>query len=193
MILGFHPNVLAQTARAEDPFLREARTMLERWQSRVPQRFNPTEFDRQGLKVIRNVWGEPVLNHNRVGPDLFNPVNQQPRTFDPVAARLLAAGRRADDPYFPSSEPPKALSFKGVQLELTPQERDLYQVTAGPMLKTVLTPLVMGPIWDNIDNNTRVQMVRKAAERVRSFAKNRVLASESFLRRMREPQAPTSR
>jgi len=77
------PTGVAQYARTKDPYLREARTVLDKIRERVPGL-------RETLPVRRDVFGAPIKLEGALGPDILSPIYQSYAGQEPtvvVAAR----------------------------------------------------------------------------------------------------------
>ena len=118
-------SALGQTGSIIDPDMREARTILDGLRYQIP-------FLRETLPPKRDgLYGEPVPNPGYHTAFRAAPINQ-----DPVRIELDKLG------YFPQA-PQRHIG--GVQL--TSEQYDRYQATAGPLVHQALSALVSQPGW----------------------------------------------
>ena len=133
------PNVIGQPTAMADPVVREVNGMLEAIQARIPGL-------RQDLLPKRDWLGEEVKTKERLG--VVGPVRELKITQDKV--RLEAA--RLDISM--AAAPKKTHIGKGTgklgDVELTPEERNLFQKVGGEMAHKVLTNIVNAPGYDDI-------------------------------------------
>lgn len=151
------PTGAAQIARVDDPYLREARTILDTLKSRLP-----------GLSADllprRDVWGEPIKLEGSLGPDILSPVYLSKVNNDPVTQELLSIG------VFPSK---LKRTIRGI--ELTDAQYDDYQMTAGRLTKTTLDAVVATPGWTTIPEFNRVDVVTRTINQTRDRARTAML------------------
>ncbi len=147
------PNVLAQAARVEDPYLREARTITDTIKSRVP-------FLRETLLPRRDIWGEPIKLDGAFGPDLVSPIYETQLKNDPVNQALLRIG------YFPST-----LSRKIGGVQLSDKQYDDYQRIAGRLAHTALVQLVGIPSFALLPAFTQRETVERTVDASRAMAR----------------------
>jgi len=152
------PTGVAQLARNQDPFLREARTLLDRIRSRVPGL-------REQLPMRRNVFGEPIELEGSVGPDLFSPIFQSAAQDDPAIAEMLRLdilpGRLRRE-------------IQGVELEAG--EFEAYSRVTGVLIKDGLDSLIDLPEWREIPDDFRVELMVELMRKARDVARARTIA-----------------
>lgn len=155
------PNALPQTARSIDPVQRERDSFGEELQSRIPGLSD-------GLLPNRDVWGRPITDENRIGPDLLNPFRQSSIKNDPANAAMLEIGARF-------GPPSKQYTVAGERKEWTLEQYDRLQELAGQAAHSGITELVSSPQWKDMDKTTRLKASRKVFEKARKAAKEAVL------------------
>jgi hypothetical protein len=127
------PTGVAQFAQSEDPVLRDARTIVDKWCSRIPG-------CSKTLPPRRNVWGEAIVLGGGLGPDIVSPYYVSKIRDDPTSNEMVRLG-------LVITKPERKIS--GV--ELTPEQYDVYQQLAGRGLKRTLDLVIAGRIPDDID------------------------------------------
>ena len=151
------PNISAQVARSEDPFLREARTLLDTVKSRIPG-LSKTLFPR------RDLWGNPITLEGGGGPDLASPIHISRLKEDPAVSELIRLQ------VFPA---PLQRTIQGV--DLSDAQYDDFQVYAGAVLKIQLNQLVAVPGWGDTPAYARIDMVEKTVNKTREVARKWML------------------
>ncbi|MFZ5791861.1 MAG: hypothetical protein ACOY3L_14310 [Pseudomonadota bacterium] len=151
------PTGVAQLAQTEDPYLREARTIVDAIKARVPG-FSQT------LLPKRDIWGEPIELGGSAGPDLISPIYTNRLTHDPVAQELLSLG------IWPSKLDRK---IRGV--DLTDKQYDDYQRIAGRLTKFMLDNLVRSPGWGQIPAFARTETITRVIDNTRETARTQML------------------
>src|SRR5207237_1044250 len=66
---SFVPTGAAQLARANDPYIRDVRTMIDAIKARVPGLS-------EEVPVKRDLWGNPLQREGALGPDILSPIYQ---------------------------------------------------------------------------------------------------------------------
>jgi hypothetical protein len=118
------PGAVASIAQSEDPVLREARTVMDTWRSRIPGL-------REGLHPKIDVWGQPTQNLGAYGPDVASRIYMSRITNDPVNLELMRL-----------QQMPTALERKIRGVDLSDTQYEDYARTAGRMTKMQLDRLV---------------------------------------------------
>lgn len=157
------PTGVAQYARNQDPYLREARTILDAIKSRVPGQ-------RETLPARRDIFGEPIKLEGGLGPDMLSPIYTSQATNDPVAAELL----RLD--VLPSRLGRK---IKGVELEAG--EYDAYQADTGRTAHTMLQNVISLPEWQNIPDDAKADAVTDILRMSRDVGRARTMVNNPDL------------
>ncbi len=153
------PTGVSQLAQANDPYLREARTVLDTIRSRIPG-------EREKLFARRDVFGEPIKREGAVGPDILSPIYQSAAKNDPAIAELVrlkvTPGRLAR-------------TIRGA--ELTDAEYDTYSQMAGKLMKRGLDALVALPNWREIPEAAQAEAFADTIRKSRDMARSQVLAA----------------
>jgi hypothetical protein len=135
------PTGIAQIARTQDPYLREARTILDKIKERVPGQ-------REKLPMRRDVFGDPIKLEGALRPDMLSPVYTSQQMADPIAAEFLRLGIGPSQPM---------RKIQGVDLEAG--EYQAYQVNSGQLAKTMLAKLVVSPEWVDLPDETKADLI----------------------------------
>lgn len=147
------PTGLAQAARVEDPYLRDARNIVDTIKSRIPGL--STE-----VAVKRDTWGEPIERGGAAGPDMVSPIYQSKVNNDPVNQELLNLG------IYPSK-----LDRQIDGVDLTAKQYDDYQRIAGRLAHYTLDQMVKIPGWADLPPYARTEVMTKAISRARDKAR----------------------
>ena len=151
------PTVSAQVARANDPYLREVRTILDAVKARIPGLS-------QSLLPRRDVWGEPIRLEGSLGPDLISPIYESTVKNDPVNRELLSL-----------KVYPAAISRRIRGVELTPKQYDELQLISGRSTKQQLDAVVALPGWYKIPPFARVKVIKELIEKTRDVSRKSIL------------------
>jgi len=119
------PNIVAQPTWKADPFLREARTIVDQVRARIPG-------ERQKLQEVLDVAGEPIENITSPIPGVPTKVSQQQN--QPLVSALLDLGLFKGKP---------GRSIMGV--ELSGEDYRKYAEVMGKARFQHLTPMVQSP------------------------------------------------
>lgn len=150
------PAIVAQAARANDPYMREARTMLDTIRSRVPG-------EREKLFLKRDAYGDPIVQ-DAAGPNMVSPIYQSAAKNDPAIAEML----RLD-------VAPGKLRRQMNGVELSDEEFDRYAVLAGTLTKTSLAAIVNQPGYANAPDEAKAEVMRSAIRMSRDLARDQML------------------
>jgi hypothetical protein len=184
------PAAVGQTAQLIDPYVREVNSAREAIQNRIPGM-------REQLTPSRDMFGEPVANPDRVGG--ISPITTKAISDDPV--RQEAARLGVGNPEAPKTAhlPSKGDSKIG-QIELTPEQRDVFGEEGGHMAHKILSTIMASPGYGNMSDFIKAQMFRQVFEKSNSWGRYKAmpqaeLESESqriistIQQRMNEPPA----
>lgn len=144
------PNVLAQTARMDDPYMREARTLVDQFKTRIPG-LSETVAPRL------DIWGQPIENQGSVGG--ITGIYQSEVNDDPVNRELVA---------LEVSPAPPLRKIKGV--ELTDEQYDTYRMMAGRAAKSQLDAMVGTEGWSNMPAFARKEIIENTVRDSRQKA-----------------------
>lgn len=100
------PTGVAEVTRMQDPYMREAQSMVEAMQKRTPGLS-------EGLPVRRNLWGEPVTYQSGLGVmyDAFSPIYSRSKKPSPIDEAILEHEMNINMPN-------KKMSIDGVSVNL---------------------------------------------------------------------------
>jgi hypothetical protein len=146
------PAASAQLARNEDPYLRDARTLLDAAKVKIPGKS-------QEIQPQRDVFGQPIERN------YITKINK-----DPVVNELVRL-----DTY------PADLERKIRGVELTPEQYDEYQIMGGALLRTALEDIIMQPFWGSLPDGIKMDMIRKRTSRTREQASKYMLMTNPDL------------
>lgn len=151
------PTVVAQMARADDPYVRDVQSIFDSIQSRIPG---------QSEKLLprRDIWGEPIKREGSLGPDMLSPIYTRRLTEDKVSQELLALK------IWPA---PLQKKVRGV--ELKQEVYDEYQMVAGRLTKFTLDSIVKQDGWDTLPDFARREMITKTITNSREAARTYLL------------------
>ena len=161
----FVPTGVAQVARYQDPIYREVNNINEAVRSRTP---GYSKF----LPPRTNLWGEPIMDAERLGPDLlytdlFSPLKTTRPEVDLVEKEMI------DMEYFPRAPKRK---INGVDLET--DEYAQYKIAAGRPAKQALDRMVRAPIWRMLPKSKKRDLMENAILGFRRAARQQVINSD---------------
>lgn len=149
------PAGVAQWANASDPYMREARTMLDAVRARIPG-------EREKLFAKRDVFGEPITREGALWNDTLSPIYMSTAKDDLAAAELVRL-----------KVIPGRLPRTIRNTELQPAEYDFYSEQSGKMAKAGLDALVALPQWRDLPEAVQVDamqdVIRKSRDQARSL------------------------
>lgn len=152
---SFVPNVSAQIARAQDPYSRETRTVIDAIKAKVPGLS-------QTLMPKRDIWGEPLPNQEAFGGKGVTGIYVKKMSEDPVNAAMVKLGVH-----------PGAVDKKIRNIELTPEQYDDFARIAGRTTKMRLDTIVRAPdyqTWpDHIKHDVIAETIKQSREAARGL------------------------
>jgi len=157
------PTVSAQVAREADPYLREARTILDTFRSRIPGLS-------QSLPPRRDIWGQPIRLEGGIGPDLMSPIAVSASRDDATTNELVRLG-------IAPSNPPRKL--RGV--ELSAEQYDRFASRAGQTAKSNLDRLTMTPSYQALPDFAKGRVFRSIIAGARQQALAELMAADPAL------------
>lgn len=158
------PTGVAQIARLEDPYLRNAQTISEKIKSRLPGQS-------QNIRPRLNIWGEPIALEGGVGPDIISPIYQSTLKGDRVSEEMIQLG------YYPGMP-----SKKMGGVELNPDVYNQYVQLAGQNSKLMLDAMVSNPAFQAIPPYKRQEMIQETIYKARRLATKIILAQHPDIR-----------
>ena len=144
---------LAQMDHAADPFTREARTVLDAIRAKVPG-LSEQLFPR------RDIWGQPIPNHDAMLAAGVTAIYEQRMSQDPVNIALAAIGIGIS---------PVERSIRNVKL--SEDQYDDFARIAGRMTKQRLDVFVRSPDWRQWPAGVRADAVKAIVDHCREAAR----------------------
>jgi hypothetical protein len=146
------PNVVNQFMQAQDPVLREARTVLDGIRSRLP-------VEKPKLPAMRDIYGKPIAREggflNLINPTLFNTFENSPASEELLRLRLGV-----------SKISPTILGVK-----LSDEQKQRYQVLVGGELETSLNQIVQNPGYRALKDADKKVILQDVMRRARDHAR----------------------
>ena len=149
----------SQIARMVDPYMREARSMVDAIRAKIP-------FLSEELLPRRDIWGAPIPN--RLGLGGFTAIYTSDVSKDPVNQKLLQLEQDGFG-VFPS-QPERRIN----NVKLTDQQYDDYTRVAGIMLKARLDNQVNTPGFSQMPEGLQAQHIRDTTKHAREAAEKYV-------------------
>ena len=147
---------LAQINRASDPYARQARTVLDSIKQKVPGLS-------ESLYPRRDVWGQPLPNHDALAEAGVTAIYEQRVSRDPVNLSLAQMG---------IGIAPVERSIRNVKL--TDQQYDDFSRLAGRMAKQRLDVIVNSPDWQRWPVGIRADVVKEVVTQSRESARGMI-------------------
>jgi hypothetical protein len=119
------PNILAQNARAMDPYMRDSRSMVDAVKARIP-------IVRESLPAKLDIAGQPIRGSK------FEPFSSSAPVDDPLAEAMLRLGVKR-------GAPARDITVEKRKYEFTPEEYESYKGFMQQARWNVLTPYVNSP------------------------------------------------
>lgn len=151
---------LAQMARAQDPYSRQARTVMDSIKAKVPG-LSETLFPR------RDIWGEPMPNRDAVGAKGLTAIYESQMSHDPVNQAMLNLGIA-----------PAPVERKIRNVELTDQQYDDYSRIAGRATKMRLDAIVNSPTFQTWPNEVKHYAISEIIRGCREMARNMIMGMD---------------
>lgn len=138
-----------QVAQTFDPVPREAKTIGEQVQSRIPGLSDD-------LRPRLDAWGRPILKEGGLGPDIVSPVYRSTRRHEGENNEALRLGLKVSDP-----------SRIVAGRRLSDGEFHAYRMQAGTMMRDGLGQAMASPSWKGLSDDQR----RKAFDKIKRDAR----------------------
>jgi diguanylate cyclase (GGDEF)-like protein len=180
------PNIVAKTAQAIDPAVRETKATTTGLTA-LPERIKNTIESR--LPGLSERLPE---KHTALGGDAERPGNAVSRFLSPIQATedkdTAVVTRKLVELDAVPSAPPKDISVKGRKVPLTPAEQD--QIDAADVKATKqVEALLSSSSFRRQPEEMQRQIVRSTYERLRNAARAQIVNGSDFRRRAREVKA----
>ncbi len=156
------PTIVAQLARATDPFYREPTTILEAVKARIPG------LSRQ-VQPKRGVFGQPARRQGGFARRFFLPPISGPLGGAPEQ-ELARLGMGV-------SAPSKRIGIRGRELELSPEEYGRLQETRGGLARTMIERLVGRAAYQRMSDEQKERVIRSLMTRAGGAARGKMIRS----------------
>lgn len=143
---------MGQIARATDPDLRNAQTLLDAIKVKIPGLS-------QTVHARYDIWGQPMEQQGSLGPDALSALAVSRVSHDPVNLEMDRLG------YAPAAPEKK---IRGVQL--APEQYDEYQMLSGRLAKSQLDGLVNSEGWQAIPDFAQKELYERTVRDARQTA-----------------------
>lgn len=160
------PSLIGQTTADQDPYVRQIQGMRDAIQARIP-------VWREGLMPQRDLFGQPIPSPERLW--MGSPFTVSAASTDKVRTEASRVG-------FASPVIPKSVDVvPGVKLgatdtvQLTPEQRDIFNSQSGQLAHAVLEKEVASPGWDGMPLIIKRQLFEKAFKLSRDYAQTQLL------------------
>lgn len=159
------PAAVAQYTQAEDPYIRDARSMLDVIKSRVPG-WSST------LIAKRNLFGEQIKRGGALGPDMVSPIFTSTVKDNPLAAELVRLR------FYPEM-PQRVLAGH----KLTPEQYDRYVELSGKDATAKLNRRIALPGWQRLPDDKKEEAIREVFTEARKLARGKLRGEWPELRK----------
>lgn len=160
------PSLIGQTAADMDPYVRQIQGMRDAIQARIPGW-------REGLMPQRDLFGQPIPSPERLWTG--SPFTVSAASTDKVRTEASRVG-------FASPVIPKSVDVvPGMKLgatdtvQLTPEQRDIFNSQSGQLAHAVLEKEVTSQGWDGMPLIIKRQLFEKAFKLSRDYAQTQLL------------------
>jgi len=140
------PNVLAEAARATDPYLRTATTVGESFKARIPGLSKE-------LPPVRGVFGQPQEREGGFLRKFASPVQVSRVKGGEVEKELTRLG-------IAFGKPSKKMRIGDEEVDMTAQEYGEYQEVRGALAKEWLTNMLRDPYYKDTTNEEKKILIR---------------------------------
>ena len=144
---------LSQIDRAIDPYTRMTRTVMDAIKQKVPGLSDT-------LEPRRDIWGEPVPNHDVLVAKGLTAIYEQRISSDPVNIELAKLGVGI-------APVPKSIRL----VKLDDQQYDDFARLAGQMTKQRFDTIINAPDWQMIPTSTKLAVVQEIVKQCREAAR----------------------
>jgi len=139
------PAAVAQVARTEDPYLKDARTALETIQARTP-------WTNENVADRITVFGEKIMLEGGVGPDIASPIWTSSVKEHPLATEMLRLGKDAL-----VSKPSRKI--KGIKVE--GKDYMEYAMEAGRFSTKMTSAFINTPGYQNLPDHMKAERLKQ--------------------------------
>lgn len=157
------PAGVAAVERAVDPEARDAQSVVDAIQSRLPGLSS-------SMPVKRDIWGEPIVREGGLGPDFASPVYTSTAKNDPVNAEMLAIGATFEDPK-------RTVPIDGKNVRLSPQQFEGYSELAGRYTRSGVEAQMSQRGWASLSAAERSKLVSDVASTAKKQARSELFGT----------------
>jgi hypothetical protein len=154
-----YSSAMGEAARDTDPYLRQARTLVDVLKSKTP-------WLRNTLMPRRDIWGQPIPGREVVGVPGLSAIMESRVNNDPVTQEMIRLGNL-----------PAAPKREMLGVALNDQQYDDYSAVRGQMMHQMLLPIVqmnqVSPIPDGALDRAMRDIVAKATQGAETTIKMR--------------------
>lgn len=157
------PTIVADTAKALDPYQRETNTIGDAVQNRIP-------VIRESNLPQRDVMGQPLQRDNAL-QSFADPFRPSPVRSNPVTSelsRLMAVGEKATPGALDAKQ---KINKKDVLLD--PNQLNQLEISAGSKSYEVLNAIVSSPDYSKLTDNQRAKIISNVIDDIRATEKIR--------------------
>tara|TARA_R110000868_G_scaffold257134_1_gene514228 strand:- start:141 stop:3476 length:3336 start_codon:yes stop_codon:yes gene_type:complete len=161
------PNIVGQPTQMTDPVAREVNSILDAIRARIPTQ-------RSELLPQIDIFGEPVKTKERFAG--ATPITQTKESTDKVRLEAERIGLSVSDPK-KSIQMLRGAGKYG-EVEMTPEERNLFATVSGKFAHKVLTEIVNDPSWDTLPVIAKEKVFKKVFERAHAYGASVAIAPD---------------
>lgn len=170
------PNLVAQVAKANDPYMREVHSIMDNIKSRIPGY-------RETLNMRRDSAGEPIMNEGGFLFNLLSPIAMKEAKNNPVVAEMLRLHA------IPSRLEPKIMTT-----DLLPQEWDSYTTLVGQLTTRFATAIMSNPQFKEWSDPIRKMALEEGFNKARDAGRDLTMAKfPDLILRMAQNKAAIAR
>lgn len=163
------PNIVASTARASDPVLRETRRGFYGLYDTIRARLPHASTD---LQPHLNAWGEEIERPGGEGAlgflnRLINPSPASPEKGDATDREVARLGVGIGDPA-------KTFSVRGQARELSTDEYHAYHQTSGRLAKEFVDKLLQTTNYQRVDDDRKRRLIKQRVDLARNITRARM-------------------
>lgn len=188
-VAAFIPGITKRLAQAEDPTIRQPRTLAQTLQARIPGLTGGGDFDVPGyghvslppVPPLIDIWGRDMIRKGGFWELLTSPAPRSELWQDPASRAIRELGWK------PGS-PSRALNFAGAKVPLPDGVYERYARRVGAVAFDQVTSLVTDGTWSQLDDQQKRKALSRAWKTARKIAKAEVLGDLIELREEQDQQ-----
>jgi hypothetical protein len=171
------PNFVRDIARATDTAERETNSPIDALNNGIPGL-------RQNSLPQRDLYGEEIKTRQSPAGVMLDPFKSTQAKNDPVTSELRRLYTVDKDTSVVPTKIDKNQSIGGNKLELSPEQLDKLEGTAGPATKQALDYLIQQPSYQKLADEDKNRLIRKAIDNTRFNARKELASTETFKDKM---------